>query len=114
MMTCPTIPASGKHASHCRAALACLLRGGKVDQFNYHNATGNPLVDYRTRISNLRLTYEWPIASEFHYTNDFNGEPRRVKQYWLDRKALADLFRENPEFDQRCALLVAEHFGGEA
>lgn len=105
----PSFPPDKNHGTHCRAALGCLLTDEKVDQFSYHQTTGYPLVDFRTRISNLRLTYDWPIEDEFHQTRDFNGEPRRVKRYWLDREAMQALFERQPEFKQRC-LLFSESF----
>src|SRR5690554_4292276 len=88
---CPTFPANENHATHCRAVLAYLLTGAKVDQFTYHLRTGYPLVDFRTRISELHLNHKWPIERKFHDTFDFNGEPRRVKRYWLDRMAMRAL-----------------------
>lgn len=109
---CPTLPTNGEHATHCRAVLQCLLSGEKIDQFLYHARTGLPLVDYRTRVSNLRLNNHWPICDEFHLTRDFNGEVRRVKWYWLDSDKMELLFHEYPGFQQRCAALTFE-FGGE-
>lgn len=106
---CPTFPPDENHGTHCRAVLGCLLTGGKVDQFSYHQTTGYPLVDFRTRISNLRLAHHWPIEDEFHETRDFNGEPRRVKRYWLDRDAMQALFKRQPEFKHRC-MLFSESF----
>lgn len=102
---CPSFPAS----AHCRAALGCLLAGGKVDQFTYHTATGCPLVDFRTRVSELSRDYHWPIADEFHDTRDFNGEPRRVKRYWLDHAEMLALFDRCPSLKRRCELFLA-HF----
>ena len=101
---CPTFPANERYSTHCRAVLGCLLTGGKVDQFTYHTATGLPLVDFRTRISNLRLEHNWPIEDEFHDTQDFNGEPRRVKRYWLDRAELLALFERCPNLKHRCEM----------
>lgn len=102
----PTFPANERYSTHCRAVLACLLTGAKVDQFTYHTATGLPLVDYRTRISNLRLDHYWPIDDEFHDTYDTgNGEPRRVKRYWLNRAVMQSLFKQDPIFKRRCELL---------
>lgn len=101
---CPTFPANEYHATHRRAVLGCLLTGGKVDQFTYHSMTGCPLVDFRTRVSNLRLEHHWPIADEFHQTTDYNGEPRRVKRYWLDHAELLALFERCPDLKRRCEL----------
>lgn len=106
----PTFPANERYSTHCRAVLACLLTGAKVNQFIYHQTTGLPLVDFRTRISNLRLDYYWPIEDEFHNTRDFNGEPRRVKQYWLDRERLQSLYKRSPEFKHRCQLFRENFF----
>lgn len=112
---CPQFPANENYANHCRAVLGCLLSGEKVDQFTYHTKTGLPLVDYRTRISNLRLKYHWPIEDDFHDTFDFNGEPRRVKHYWLNQKAMGLLFEHYPGFKDRCTLLAEEgNQGGRA
>ena len=102
---CPTFPANGSHVTHCRAVLAYLLTGAKVDQFTYYERTGYPLVDFRTRISDLYQIHNWPIEREFHHTLDFNGEPRRVMWYWLNQKAMKVLYERNPKFKQRCLLL---------
>lgn len=109
---CPGFPANENYANHCRAVLGCLLTGEKVDQFIYHAKTGLPLVDYRTRISNLRLKYHWPIEDDFHDTFDFNGEPRHVKHYWLNQKAMGLLFERYPGFKDRCTLLAEEGYQG--
>ncbi|WP_431023793.1 hypothetical protein [Halomonas sp. H5] len=102
MRQMPSFPTQGHHITHCRAALALLLSGERVDQFVYHQRTGLPLVDFRTRISNLTIINRWPIEREFHLTYDFNDEPRRVMEYWLDRARLAALYRANPDFKARC------------
>lgn len=107
-MKTPTFPRNETHATHCRAVLQCLLSGEKIDQFLYHARTGLPLVDYRTRISNLYLAHGWPIEREFHVTRDFNGEPRRVKRYWLNQSAMQGYYRRVPAFEARCALFVTE------
>lgn len=104
----PLFPANGNYANHCRAVLGCLLTGRKVDQFSYHSETGLPLVDYRTRISNLRLECYWPIDDEFHDTFDFNGEPRRVKRYWLNQDAMSLLFKLYPGFKDRCTMFTEQ------
>lgn len=98
----PTFPTSGNHVTHCRATLALLLGGGRIDQFVYHQRTGLPLVDFRTRISNLSLKNGWPIEREFHLTRDFNGEPRRVMSYWLDLELMKACFAADPAFKARC------------
>lgn len=107
-MKMPTFPHEGNHASHCRAALLMLLNDERCDQFTYHLETGFPLVDFRTRISNLYLNHGWPVEREFHETHDFNGEPRRVKYYWLNQSTMEDYFRCDPDFKQRCEMFVQE------
>lgn len=97
---CPTFPTS----ANGRAVLGCLLTGSKVDQFSYYQTTGGPLVDFRTRVSELSREHYWPLADEFHNTRDFNGEPRCVKRYWLDRVELLALFDGFPDFKHRCEL----------
>lgn len=97
---CPTFPTS----EHGRAVLGCLLTGDKVDQFSYYQTTSHPLVDFRTRVSNLRLDHHWPIDREFHQTHGLNGEPRRVKRYWLDRAELLALFERCPNLKHRCEV----------
>ncbi|WNK19359.1 hypothetical protein P1P91_10895 [Halomonas piscis] len=97
---CPTFPTS----EHGRAVLGCLLTGGKVDQYSYYQTTGHPLVDFRTRVSELSRDHYWPIDGEFHETQDFNGEPRRVKRYWLDRAELLALFERCPSLKHRCEV----------
>lgn len=104
-MKTPTFPHS-QHATHCHDVLGLMLSGVMADQFIYHTETSNPLVDFRTRVSNLRLNNGWPILDEFHTTHDFNGEPRRVKRYWLDASAMEAHFKRDPDFKQRCMLFV--------
>lgn len=107
-MKMPTFPTNENHASHCQGVLVMLLNGEPCDQFAYHLQTSYPLVDFRTRVSNLYLNHGWPIEREFHETFDFNGEMRRVKHYWLNQSAMQEYFRCDPGFKQRCMLFVSK------
>ena len=101
----PKLP-TGKHATHARAVLALLLRGGKVDQYDYHAATGYPTTDYRTRISDLKNLCNWHIDRAYHIGTDHNGQPQRCKHYWINREWLRQQFENDPVFKVRCRVLM--------
>lgn len=101
----PLFPSNEKQAHHARAALAMLLRGDQVDQYQYASETGFPNTDFRTRISDLGKL-GWEIGREFHWGVDHDGTMRRCKTYWLEPETLAELFQQFPEFEQRCMMLL--------
>ncbi|UYG01761.1 hypothetical protein OCT51_11105 [Halomonas sp. LR3S48] len=110
MSRLPLFPIDEHFITHTRAVLAMLLRGEHCDQFSYHQHTGLPIADFRTRVSELYRN-GWPIERAFHHTHDANGEPRRCKYYWLDRDLLKAYFRQEPAFKTRCEAF-GKKYGG--
>ena len=97
---------SGNHATHGRAILGMLIRGDECDQYRYHELTGFPMADFRTRISELGNRDGWQIDREYHHTRDHNGQPQRCKHYWIDPEWLARVFESDPVLAARCKMLA--------
>lgn len=89
---------------HSRAALSMMLRRELTDQITYHLRTGNPIADFRTRISELTLS-GWPVMRAFHWTHDTNGRPYRCKHYWLCPATMERIYAANPDFQRQCQAL---------
>ncbi len=97
---------NGRNRTHALAILAMLIRGDQCDQFAYHKATGFPIADFRTRVSELGLIHGWQIDRAWTHATDHNGQRQRCKCYWLNREWLAQAYAQNPELERRCKVLA--------
>ncbi|MGD9662786.1 MAG: hypothetical protein AB7U63_16090 [Porticoccaceae bacterium] len=97
---------NGRNRTHALAILAMLIRGDECDQFAYHEATGYPIADFRTRVSELGRNHGWQIDRAWTHATDHNGQVQRCKHYWLDPEWLAQVYAENPELERRCKALA--------
>lgn len=101
---------NGRNRTHGLAILAMLVRGDDCNQYSYHELTGYPTTDCRTRISELGLVHGWQIERAWTHATDHNGQVQRCKHYWIDRDWLSQMYAANPELERRCELLA---YGGE-
>lgn len=97
---------NGRNRTHGLAILAMLVRGDDCNQYSYHELTGYPTTDCRTRISELGLIHGWQIERAWTHATDHNGQVQRCKHYWIDRDWLSQMYAANPELERRCELLA--------